>query len=81
MALKKVAAGEREMARRVANNILEFLIDPTVIPVGRRLYIGPEEKLQNDYYTNAKADAAKAYGTQHFNADFYPERNRKNSVK
>ena len=63
--------------KKMANNILEFLIDPTVIPVERRLYIGPEEKLDNSYYEKAKAKSFEAYRDQKHNSDMYPERNRK----
>ena len=62
--------------KKVANNILEFLIDPTVIPVRERLYFRSEEILKNDVYDNAKADAQKAYRDQKHNSDFYPIRNR-----
>ena len=63
-------------AKRVANNILEFLLDPTVFPVRERLYFRPEEILQNESYEGAKEDAQKAYGDQKHNSDFYPLRNR-----
>lgn len=62
--------------KKVANNILELLIDPTKIPVERRLYFRPEEILRNQIYEAAKADAQKAYGDQRHNSDFYPQRNR-----
>lgn len=62
--------------KKVANNILEFLIDPTVIPVRERLYFRPEEILKNDVYEGAKAEAQKAYRDQKHNSDFYPIRNR-----
>jgi hypothetical protein len=62
--------------KKVANNILEFLIDPTKIPVQQRVYFRPEEKLQNETYEGAKADAVKAYGDQKNNTDFYPGKNR-----
>lgn len=67
---------DKELAKKVANNMLEFLIDPTVFPVKQRIYFRPEENLQNEVYENAKADAVKAYGTQRKNSDFYPVRNR-----
>jgi len=69
------------MHKKIANNMLEFLIDPTVIPVEKRLYIGPEEKLQNQFYEQAKADSFKAYGTERHNSDFYPTRNRQQSKR
>ena len=69
----------REM--KMANNILEFLIDPTVFPVRQRLYFRPEEKLQNEFYEGAKADSFKAYGTEQHNSDFYPIRNRQQSQR
>jgi len=56
----------------LANNILEFLIDPTKFPVQQRLYMRPEEILRNEFYENAKADSFKAYGDQKKNSDFYP---------
>ena len=62
--------------KKIANNILEFLIDPTRVPVRERLYFRPEENLQNDYFTNAKQDAFAAYGTEKHNSDMYPARNR-----
>ena len=62
--------------KKVANNILDFLIDPTKIPVKKRVYFRPEENLKNDVYENAKADAAKAYKNQRSNSDFYPNKNR-----
>jgi len=61
---------------KIANNILEFLVDPTVVPVRQRLYFRPEEKLQNESYEGAKADARAAYKDQSKNSDFYPIRNR-----
>lgn len=67
-----------EMSKKIANNMLEFLIDPTVFPLTRRLYFRPEERLQNAFYEDAKADSFKAYGTQKHNSDFYPTRNRQN---
>lgn len=67
--------------KKVANNMLEFLLDPTVIPVEKRLYIGPFERMQNEFYTDAKADAARAYGDQKHNSDFYPSRNRQQSQR
>ena len=62
--------------KKIANNILDFLIDPTKIPVKQRVYFRPEENLKNDVYENAKADAAKAYKNQRSNSDFYPNKNR-----
>jgi hypothetical protein len=56
----------------LANNILEFLIDPTKFPVQQRLYIRPEEILRNESYENAKAESFKAYKDQKKNSDFYP---------
>ena len=64
-----------------ANNQLEFLIDPTVIPVRQRLYFRPEEILRNEDYEGSKAEAQKAYGDQRHNSDFYPIRNRTKSQK
>lgn len=66
----------KEMSNKVANNMLEFLIDPTVFPVKQRLYFRPEEILQNEVYEDAKKDAGKAYGAQRKNSDFYPIKNR-----
>jgi bifunctional autolysin len=62
--------------KKIANNILDFLIDPTKIPVQQRVYFRPEENLQNQIYENAKADAVKAYKDQKHNSDFYPAKNR-----
>ena len=62
--------------KKVANNILEFLLDPTVIPIRQRLYFRPEERLDNRVYDQAKLDVMKAYRTQRQNADMYPSRNR-----
>jgi len=56
--------------------MLEFLFDPTVIPVKTRVYFRPEEMLKNESYEKAKADAKDAYGDQRQNSDFYPQRNR-----
>ena len=63
-------------SKKMANNILEFMFDPTVIPVEKRLYFRPEEKLDNKGYTDAKADSYKAYGDERRNSDFYPLRNK-----
>jgi hypothetical protein len=72
---------QKEIACKIANNILEFLIDPTVVPVRQHLYFRPEEILRNESYEEAKADAQKAYGDQRHNSDFYPIRNRTKSQK
>lgn len=56
--------------------MLNFLIDPTKIPVQQRIYFRPEENLQNSTYENAKADALIAYKDQRSNSDFYPIKNR-----
>jgi hypothetical protein len=63
-------------AKKIANNMLEFLIDPTVFPVQQRLYFRPEEVLRNESFESAKADSYKAYGDQRKNSDFYPSKNR-----
>jgi hypothetical protein len=60
----------------LANNILEFLIDPTKFPVTQRVYFRPEEILRNESYEDAKADSYKAYKDQKKNSDFYPTKNR-----
>ena len=60
--------------KKIANNILEFMFDPTVIPVEKRLYFRPEENLQNQEYDKAKADAYSAFGDQRHNSNFYPTR-------
>lgn len=65
--------------KKMANNILELLVDPTKIPVENRLYIGPNEILDNRAYQQAKMDAEAAYGNQAHNSDFYPIRNRSQS--
>ena len=72
---------QKETASKIANNMLEFLIDPTVVPVRQHLYFRPEEILRNEAYEGAKADAQKAYGDQRHNSDFYPIRNRTKSQK
>jgi flagellar biosynthesis GTPase FlhF len=61
---------------KLANNMLDLLIDPTVIPVKQRVYFNSEEKLQNEFYEGTKLDEQKAYGDQKSNSDFYPNRNR-----
>jgi hypothetical protein len=63
-------------AKKIANNILDFLIDPTKIPVKERVYFRPEENLKNEIYETTKADVAKAYKDQKHNSDFYPSKNR-----
>ncbi|MGA9111484.1 MAG: hypothetical protein WB290_14420 [Smithella sp.] len=67
--------------KKVANNILEFLFDPTVIPVERRMYFGPEERLDNRSLEKAKADSQQAYGKENKNSDFYPTRNRQQTQR
>jgi predicted RNA-binding Zn-ribbon protein involved in translation (DUF1610 family) len=66
----------RDRAKKIANNMLEFLIDPTKLPLKQRSYIGPNERIDNDFLDKAKADAYEAYGDEKFNSDFYPIRNR-----
>ena len=61
--------------------MLEFLLDPTVIPIKTRLYFGPGENLQNEELEKAREDAQKAYKDQKNNSDFYPSRNRKQTLK
>jgi hypothetical protein len=63
--------------KKIANNILDFLIDPTKVPVKERVYFRPEENLKNDVYEGAKAEAAKVFKDQKFNSDFYPNKTRK----
>lgn len=65
--------------KKIANNILDFLIDPTKVPVKERVYFRPEETLSNGIYESAKADAVQAYKDQKFNSDFYPQKTRKQS--
>jgi hypothetical protein len=65
-----------DRAKRIANNILEFLVNPECFPLKQRLYFGPEEKLQNETLDAARADSFKAYGKENKNSDFYPSRNR-----
>ena len=67
--------------KKIANNILEFLFDPTVIPVERRMYFGPEEHLDNRSLEKAKADSQQAYGKENKNSDFYPTRNRQQTQR
>jgi hypothetical protein len=68
-------------SKKIANNILEFLFDPTVIPVKDRLYFRKEEILKNESFDSAKADALKAYGGQKKNSDFYPSKNRQQTQR
>jgi ribosomal protein L37E len=68
-------------SKKIANNILEFLFDPTVIPVERRMYFGPEERLDNRSLEKAKADSQQAYGKENKNSDFYPTRNRQQTQR
>jgi predicted RNA-binding Zn-ribbon protein involved in translation (DUF1610 family)/succinate dehydrogenase flavin-adding protein (antitoxin of CptAB toxin-antitoxin module) len=63
-------------SKKVANNILDFLIDPTRVPVMERVYFGPGENLKNEVYEKAKADACVAFKDQKHNSDFYPQKNR-----
>lgn len=63
-------------SKKIANNILEFLVNPRVYPVERRLYFRSEEILDNSYYEDAIADSERAYGNQSQNSSFYPTRNR-----
>jgi len=63
-------------SKKIANNMLEFLVNPRVFPVERRLYFRPEELLDNSWYENAVIDSDMAYGDQSKNSDFYPLRNR-----
>jgi outer membrane biosynthesis protein TonB len=60
-------------SKKIANNMLELLFDPTVIPVEKRLYFRPEERLQNEDFAKAKAEAYKSFGDQRHNSDFYPK--------
>ena len=62
-----------ETKKKIANNMLEFLFDPTVIPVTKRLYFRPEEILKNQSYEKAKAESESFYGDQSRNSDFYPK--------
>lgn len=61
---------------KIANNILELMLDPTRVPVRQRLYFRPEEILDNEVYERAKLQGLQAYHGQRFNSDFYPIRNR-----
>jgi predicted RNA-binding Zn-ribbon protein involved in translation (DUF1610 family) len=63
-------------SKKVANNILDFLIDPTRVPVKERVYFRDEEILKNESYEKAKADACAAFKDQKHNSDFYPHKNR-----
>jgi hypothetical protein len=67
--------------KKIANNILEFMFDPTRIPVKERLYFRPEETLRNESFEAAKANSYKAYGEERHNSDFYPIRNRMQTHK
>ena len=61
---------------KLANNILEYMLDPTKVPVKQRLYFRDEEVLDNSAFDRAKQDSDAAYGAQRQNADFYPQRKR-----
>ena len=63
-------------SKKIANNILEFLFDPTTIPVEKRMYFRPEERLDNGSFEKAKAESLQAYGKENRNSDFYPTKNR-----
>jgi len=63
-------------SKKIANNMLEFLVNPRTFPVERRLYFRPEELLDNSWYENAVINSEMAYGDQSKNSDFYPLRNR-----
>jgi len=67
-----------ELSKKVANNILDFLIDPTKVPVKERVYFRPEEMLKNETYEKAKADAHAAFKDQKNNSDFYPHNKKSN---
>lgn len=62
-------------SQKIANNILEFLIDPTKFPVKTRLYFRPEENLDNRSFDAIKQEVHQAYKDQKCNSDFYPLRN------
>lgn len=66
---------------KLANNILEYLLDPTRIPVRNRLYFRGEEVLDNTAFDKAKQDSVAAYGLQRQNADFYPQRKKMQQPK
>jgi hypothetical protein len=61
-------------SKKIANNILEFLVDPSAFPLERRLYFRPEELLMNESFEKAKKESQQAYGDQRYNSDFYPNR-------
>jgi hypothetical protein len=61
-------------SKKIANNILEFLVDPSAFPLERRLYFRPEEILMNESFEKAKKESEQAYGDQRHNSDFYPNR-------
>jgi len=63
-------------SKKVANNILDLLIDPTRVPVKDRVYFRDEEILKNESYEKAKAEACAAFKDQKHNSDFYPHKNR-----
>lgn len=62
--------------KKIANNILDLMVDPTVLPPERRLYFRPEEILDNRMYEQTRAFVDQAYGNQSQNSDMYPLRNR-----
>jgi len=61
---------------KLANNILEYLVNPRVYPVEKRLYFRPEEILDNRVYEKAIMESNSNYGKQNLNSDFYPKRNQ-----
>jgi hypothetical protein len=65
-----------DVTKILANNILEFLIDPTRVPVEKRVYFRPEEQLDNSVYEKAKEEAYKIYKDERHNSDGYPTRDR-----
>lgn len=67
--------------KKLANNILEFLLDPTQFPVEQRLYFRPEERLDNKSFDAAKQEALKAYGDQRHNMNMYPTQNRETKAR
>lgn len=67
--------------KKLANNILEFLLDPTQFPVEQRLYFRPEERLDNKSFDAVKQEALKAYGDQRHNSDMYPTQNREQKAR
>jgi len=67
---KETVMDNKVSSKKIANNILEFLVDPSAFPLERRLYFHPEEILMNESFEKAKRESEQAYGDQRHNSDF-----------